>query len=141
MYLFKKLPNTWIFGETVDSECPAGIFRIEPSTDSTTVTIRYCQRDIFYRSNLPFGSFKKANGDAYASFAEFKVAYAGFFSNAESEILGNANFIDTTLATVIYEGYKAGASYRICKVDISTPIISRTWATGAWADHATLTYE
>jgi hypothetical protein len=140
MYLFKKSQNRWIFGDTVDSECPAGVFRIEPSTDSTTVTIRYCQRDIFYRSNMHYSAFKKENGTAYSSFAEFRDAYFGFFSREESEVLVNADYIDTTSATLIYEGYKTGSTYRICRIDISTPVISRTWATGAWASRTSLTY-
>lgn len=48
--------------------------------------------------------------------------------------------VDTTSTTIIYEGYVFGAAYSICKIDLSTAIISRTWATGAWADRATLTY-
>ena len=47
---------------------------------------------------------------------------------------------DTTSSTVIYEGYKSGTSYHICKIDLSTAIISRKYATGAWADRSTLTY-
>jgi len=49
--------------------------------------------------------------------------------------------VDTTNSTIVYEGYKYGTGYRICKIDMSTAIITRTWATGAWADRATLNYE
>lgn len=48
--------------------------------------------------------------------------------------------VDTTSATLLYEGYKDGSNYRICKTDLSTAIITRTWATGAWANRSTLTY-
>lgn len=58
-------------------------------------------------------------------------------------IIGNAKptFIDTTSATVVYEGYQSGSEFIICKIDLSTPIISRTWSTGDWADRSTLTYK
>lgn len=48
--------------------------------------------------------------------------------------------IDTTNPVIIYEGHKFGELCHICKIDCSTPIISRTWATGAWADRTTLNY-
>lgn len=50
------------------------------------------------------------------------------------------DFVDTTSPTVIYEGYKSGVSYRICKIDMTTAIITRTWSDGQWADRANLTY-
>lgn len=50
------------------------------------------------------------------------------------------NLIDTTSSTLIYEGYQSGSLYIICKIDLSTAIISRTRATGAWNDRSTLTY-
>jgi hypothetical protein len=57
-------------------------------------------------------------------------------------VIGNTkpSVVDTTSATVIYEGYKSGFQYIICKIDISTPVISKTWSEGAWTDRATLTY-
>ena len=57
-------------------------------------------------------------------------------------VIGNSkpNIIDTTLETLVYEGYQSGSVYIICKIDLSTPIISRTWSTGDWADRSTLTY-
>ena len=59
----------------------------------------------------------------------------------ESQI-GNTkpSLVDTTSATIIYEGYKSGFQYIICKIDLSTPVITKTWSEGAWADRATLTY-
>lgn len=44
----------------------------------------------------------------------------------------------TTSATVVYEGYKEGNLYLICKIDLTAE--TRTWATGAWADRTTLIY-
>lgn len=59
-----------------------------------------------------------------------------------ASIIGDTKpaFVDTTSATVIYEGYTSGTGYIICKIDLSTAIVSRTWACGAWADRATLSY-
>ena len=59
----------------------------------------------------------------------------------ESQI-GNTkpSLVDTTSETVIYEGYKSGFQYIICKIDLSTPVITKTWSEGSWADRATLTY-
>lgn len=46
--------------------------------------------------------------------------------------------VDTTSSTIIYEGWTSLNLVR--KTDLSTPIIVKTWATGLWADRATLTY-
>jgi hypothetical protein len=56
--------------------------------------------------------------------------------------IGNSkpNLIDITNETIIYEGYLSGRNYIICKIDMSTPIISRTWASGSWANRASLQY-
>ena len=57
-------------------------------------------------------------------------------------IIGDAkpSLVDTTSPTVIYEAYKSGHEYLICKIDLSTAIISRTWSTGSWGDRTTLSY-
>ena len=57
-------------------------------------------------------------------------------------VLGDTkpSLIDTTSATLVYEGYKSGFSYFICKIDLSTPIIIRSWSKGDWNDRETLTY-
>ena len=57
-------------------------------------------------------------------------------------VLGDTkpSLIDTTSATLVYEGYKSGFNYIICKIDLSTPVIAKTWAQGSWADRETLTY-
>lgn len=80
MYLFKKSPTKWIFGETVNSECPAGIFRLEPSTDRLRVSIRYTQRDIAFKYAEPVSSFLDSTGTPYVNFAALEVASDGFFA-------------------------------------------------------------
>jgi hypothetical protein len=59
-----------------------------------------------------------------------------------TSIVGNKkpNLVDTTSSTLIYEGYQSGPLYIICKIDLSSAIISRKWATGLWDDRSTLTY-
>jgi hypothetical protein len=69
--------------------------------------------------------------------------YKKFFGISENPIVVEAlkpSLVDTTSATLMYEGYKDGSNYRICKIDLSTAIITRTWATGSWANRASLTY-
>ena len=84
MYLFKLSPGKWVFGATNDSECPAGIFRIEPSDDRARVSIRYVQRDIAFRYAEPIASFLDATGTPYASFDAFQAASSGFFATPGS---------------------------------------------------------
>lgn len=81
MYLFKLSPGKWIFGDTVDSECPAGIFRVEPSSDRSRVSIRYTARDLVFRNIYaePVTNFVDANGAPYANFAALQSASDGFF--------------------------------------------------------------
>ena len=55
-------------------------------------------------------------------------------------ILDIADELDTTDGSVIYRGYKRGASYLVGKQVVAGALISTTWATGAWADRATLIY-
>ncbi len=48
-------------------------------------------------------------------------------------------YVDTTSATVIYEGYDYNTTegiMKICKIDLSTPVITRTWAFADWDDRA-----
>lgn len=82
MYLFKASPVKFIFGETTDSECPAGTFRIEPSNDRARVSIRYASRNLSFIYAEPFGNFLKESGEAYASFDELVAAVDGFFAGA-----------------------------------------------------------
>ncbi len=57
-------------------------------------------------------------------------------------VIGNSKpaFVDTSLSTVVYEGYQCGSTFLICKIDLSTTVISRTYASGNWSDRLTLTY-
>jgi len=48
------------------------------------------------------------------------------------------DYVDITSDTVIYEGYSNGTNYDICKIDLSTDVITREWATGTWANRASL---
>ena len=50
------------------------------------------------------------------------------------------SLVDTSNPTLIYEAYKSGHEYLVCRIDLSTSVISRSWATGAWEDRATLSY-
>jgi len=50
------------------------------------------------------------------------------------------DFVDLTAEPVIYEGYKVRGTYFICKIDASTSIISRKWATGSWESRLELNY-
>lgn len=54
--------------------------------------------------------------------------------------LARPAMVDTTSETVVYEAYIYGEQYHICKIDMSTPIITRSWAAGAWDDRETLQY-
>ena len=97
MYLFRKAPNKWIFGATSDSECPAGIFRIEPSIDRTRVSIRYVQRDIAFVYAEPISAFLDSNDAPYMSFSAFQNACDGFFANDEAAPAGNPAFVQVRL--------------------------------------------
>lgn len=79
MYIFKNAQNKWIFGDTTESVCPSGIFRLEPSRNLLRVTIKLVSSDKSLYYNEPVTAFKKADGTAYTSFSEFKAATDGFF--------------------------------------------------------------
>lgn len=51
------------------------------------------------------------------------------------------DYVDITSDAVIYEGYSNGTNYDICKIDLSTAVITREWATGDWEDRASLFVE
>lgn len=100
----------------------------------------------------------KENGDPYESLSDFIAATSEFFEKTatgittaittkSAEIVAAVqnsalapDYIDTTSDTIIYEGRKSGATFNICKIDLSTAVISRKYATGAWADRTTLNY-
>ena len=59
--------------------------------------------------------------------------------NANGHPNGKADFFDvTTSTTVVYEGYKSGATVYLCKIDLTAG--TRTWATDTWANRVTATY-
>lgn len=57
-------------------------------------------------------------------------------------LIGNSkpDLVDTSNPTIVYEGYQSGADFIICKTDLSTTVISRTYAVGSWSDRLTLQY-
>jgi hypothetical protein len=209
MYLFKNDDNKWIFGNTIHSECPAGIYRVDPNADYTKITIRSKERDVPIVKDELVTNFLKSDGTRYANFTELQSGYDGFFetsvtadvelTNADvvtaeqsdatklnmteasasaiktavekmddwdesdrakvNPIVGQTgveagagkptlktqrtlqakpDYVDITSDTVIYEGYSNGTNYDICKIDLSTAVITREWATGTWANRASL---
>jgi hypothetical protein len=82
MYLFPKLPGVWIFGNSPDSECGAGIYRVEPSNDRKSITIIVVETNKILWQDKKVTSFQKANGSDYGNFAELQTAYQGFFQSA-----------------------------------------------------------
>jgi len=150
MYLFKRFDGIWIFGSSIKSVCPAGIYRLDSTADFRSVAIHAIHnRDISLNFGKSFGEFLKEDGDPYASMAEFEVGTLGFFSsNMEGlkVVDGNGNptakpdiWDSKTSATVVYEGFKLGGSCRISKTDLTAE--TRLWATGEWANRIALIYE
>jgi len=81
MYLFKKVSNgEFVFGPNIDSLCPAGQFRIEPSLDRLTVSIFSIQTGEDVVNNKPISSFKNESDTVYADFAALSKGYEGFFA-------------------------------------------------------------
>jgi hypothetical protein len=143
-YLFKRSDGALILGPTKTS-IYSGSLWIIPKTGNL-VDFRQ-QNGIAFEIDVDVTTIKKNyDGDYYTGISEFNSIAGGLLSNTMQLVdsngnpSGNADYIDTTSATLIYEGYKTGSTYRICRIDISTPVISRTWATGAWASRTSLTY-
>ncbi len=82
MYLFKRIADgVWIFGSTAKSICPAGAYRLETSPNNEGVTIHAVfNRDISLNYGFKFSDYKKENGEAYSSIAEFEAGTTEFFS-------------------------------------------------------------
>ena len=60
-------------------------------------------------------------------------------TNANGKPIAPPDFWDvTTSTTVVYEGYKSGASVILCKIDLSAG--TRTWGIDTWANRVTATY-
>lgn len=91
-YLFKRaVDGVWIFGKNVDCEHQAGICRPAPSTDRTSLSIIYFQKNEANPSiyDVPVTNFLDESGATYANFAALKAAYAGFFFNVSSSSSGS----------------------------------------------------
>jgi hypothetical protein len=139
MYLFKE-SNVWVFGATIHSICPAGCFRLEPSYDRESVTVRSVIDGKAIIFNKPVEDILKPDGSGYADFDGFLENCSGFFS-AESPFPNSLTIpdeVDTTDGAVIYMGYIRGGSYLICQRVINGATISTKWATGDWADRTEL---
>lgn len=80
-YLFKRAADgKWIFGQSLTSICKAGLYRIEPLANGINFVIyAVYNRDVSVKYTDTFSNYKKENGNAYASMAEFEAATAGFF--------------------------------------------------------------
>lgn len=82
LFLFKRESDgAWIFGLNNDCEHPSGICRVVPSTDRTTISIIYIQKNEANENHMhvPFGNFLDSTGTPYATFNALKTAYNGFF--------------------------------------------------------------
>lgn len=80
-YLFKRAADSkWVFGQAVNSFCKAGLYRIDVLPNSSNIVMyAIYNRDISLNYPDTFSNFKKENGEAYASMAEFLTATADFF--------------------------------------------------------------
>lgn len=90
LYLFKRASDSaWVFGPNADCEHPAGMCKVVPSTDKTTVSIIYLQKNEANQSiyNIPVTSFFKEDDSAYADFAALKAGYTGFFIGQSDGII------------------------------------------------------
>jgi len=88
-YLFKRAADgVWIFGNNADCEHQAGICKPVPSTDRTTISIIYFQKNDATPSiyDVPVENFLDEAGVAYADFAALKAAYAGFFFSVAGSV-------------------------------------------------------
>ena len=97
MYLFQESPGKWIFGKTIDSECGAGIYRVEPSEDRSSLTLHSIVNDAIIWKDRAVTSFKKSNGEAYSGFLELQEAYSGFFQTTQAALTVVGGLTDTQL--------------------------------------------
>ena len=78
-FLFKNTAGAWVFGNTVNSICPAGTYRLDAAPGGTVSVKHIYNRDIADQFGTTHSDFKKADGNAYASLAEFIAATLDFF--------------------------------------------------------------
>ena len=82
MYLFKRASdNKWIFGPTTECEHPSLHLKVVPTPDQKQIMIKSILDELVFNP-IPFSSFLKENGTPYASFAELKAGYDGFFASS-----------------------------------------------------------
>jgi hypothetical protein len=80
-FLFKNTSGAWVFGTTVNSFCPAGVYRLDVEADGKVSVRHIYNKDIADQYGTTHSDFKKADGNAYASLAELIAATVGFFGN------------------------------------------------------------
>lgn len=107
MYLFKNASNKWIFGDTINDECPSGIFRTRYNTDFTKVSIVYAAAGTFFKKERDITFFTDSTGTPYVDLSAFLTATDGFFLGSAGGTLtdsaGNVLLPSGTPAKIIVE--------------------------------------
>ena len=80
-FLFKNTSGAWVFGTTVNSICPAGVYRLDVEAFGNVSVRHIFNKDIADQYGTTHTDFKKVDGNAYASLAELIAATIGFFGN------------------------------------------------------------
>lgn len=89
-YLYNKTTGEWVFGQSTNDICPAGIFRMEIKNNKIVIRHNY-NRDVavIYASSAT--DFLKENGSAYASVSELITATKDFFAGKIPVTLGSSD--------------------------------------------------
>lgn len=123
--------NEGVIGSLTDS--PASSTEAETATAQSSISLLKGIKNVLLLAVTALGSILTKLGDGTQ---KTQIADPA----THPTILDIADELDTTDGSVIYRGYKRGASYLVGKQVVAGALISTTWATGAWADRATLTY-
>lgn len=115
LYLF-KIGSIWIFGKNDECEYPAGNLSVEPNREAGTISIYYLDGKPKHE-NIHFSEFRDKDGKPYASFADLKAAYQGFFFRV-SELAGESGLLFPNPAT----GFKARVIIRDNKFCFDTEL-------------------
>ena len=100
-----------------------------------------------FTDHLQLTQVVKSDGTPVDFAAQFTALIAKFTDatqlvqsiNVNGHPQSKPDFFDTTTsATIVYEGYKVGASVLLCKIDLTAG--TRTWGTDTWANRVTATY-
>ncbi|MFZ4705464.1 MAG: hypothetical protein ACOYMF_05595 [Bacteroidales bacterium] len=100
-----------------------------------------------FTDHLQLTQVVKSDGTPVDFAAQFAALVAKFTDGAQlTQVVnpagrpqGKPDYFDTTTSsTVVYEGYKSGATVYLCKIDLTAG--TRTWATDSWANRVTATY-